>query len=243
MIGSIRLIGHPRLRGAAIRSRAVSTRQSGRSSSKWLALWISLPIVAALCVCGGIATALNKPDKPGKTNQPQALAAQASPTTTPSPSTVEPSPSNGTAAYLAALRAVGPDLIRGNEAHAIDAGRGLCDDIRGGLPQAQQAKRAATRYSGGGVTVTTQQGAQIVAAAVQHLCPDLTAAAAPPAPPPVTTKGTTKPPTKKPTTAPASVYYRNCDEVKAAGKAPLHRGDPGYRSGLDRDGDGIACEK
>ncbi|ALS21468.1 MULTISPECIES: thermonuclease family protein [Paenibacillus] len=38
------------------------------------------------------------------------------------------------------------------------------------------------------------------------------------------------------------VYYGKCAEVQAAGKAPLHRGDPGYRSGLDRDGDGIACE-
>ncbi|WP_288008037.1 thermonuclease family protein [Kyrpidia sp.] len=40
----------------------------------------------------------------------------------------------------------------------------------------------------------------------------------------------------------ASVYYRNCAQVRAAGKAPLHRGDPGYRTQLDRDGDGIACE-
>lgn len=39
-----------------------------------------------------------------------------------------------------------------------------------------------------------------------------------------------------------SVYYKNCDAVRAAGAAPLHRGDPGYRSELDRDGDGIACE-
>jgi hypothetical protein len=30
--------------------------------------------------------------------------------------------------------------------------------------------------------------------------------------------------------------------VKAAGKAPLHLGDPGYRPNLDSDGDGIACE-
>jgi hypothetical protein len=30
--------------------------------------------------------------------------------------------------------------------------------------------------------------------------------------------------------------------VRAAGKAPLRRGDPGYRAGLDRDDDGIACE-
>jgi phosphatidylserine/phosphatidylglycerophosphate/cardiolipin synthase-like enzyme len=37
--------------------------------------------------------------------------------------------------------------------------------------------------------------------------------------------------------------YANCAAVKAAGKAPLHKGDPGYSSKLDRDGDGIACEK
>lgn len=43
--------------------------------------------------------------------------------------------------------------------------------------------------------------------------------------------------------APADVYYKNCDAVRAAGKAPLYRGQPGYDSHLDRDGDGIACEK
>ncbi|MDD1451209.1 excalibur calcium-binding domain-containing protein [Sphingomonas sp. H160509] len=26
------------------------------------------------------------------------------------------------------------------------------------------------------------------------------------------------------------------------GAAPLHRGQPGYRAGMDGDGDGIACE-
>jgi hypothetical protein len=36
--------------------------------------------------------------------------------------------------------------------------------------------------------------------------------------------------------------YKNCTEVKAAGKAPIRIGDPGYSSKLDRDGDGIACE-
>ena len=37
-------------------------------------------------------------------------------------------------------------------------------------------------------------------------------------------------------------YYPNCDAVRAAGAAPLHQGDPGYSSSLDRDGDGVACE-
>ncbi|MFF0478628.1 excalibur calcium-binding domain-containing protein [Streptomyces sp. NPDC004284] len=39
-----------------------------------------------------------------------------------------------------------------------------------------------------------------------------------------------------------SAYYKNCDAVRAAGKAPIYAGQPGYRSGLDRDGDGKACD-
>lgn len=39
----------------------------------------------------------------------------------------------------------------------------------------------------------------------------------------------------------ADVTYTSCEAVRAAGKAPLHRGDPGYSAKLDRDGDGIAC--
>src|SRR5207302_1787123 len=31
--------------------------------------------------------------------------------------------------------------------------------------------------------------------------------------------------------------------ANAAGAAPLLRGEPGYRAGLDRDGDGVACER
>lgn len=37
--------------------------------------------------------------------------------------------------------------------------------------------------------------------------------------------------------------YHNCDEVKAAGKAPLYSNQPGYRSSLDPDHDGIACDR
>jgi hypothetical protein len=38
------------------------------------------------------------------------------------------------------------------------------------------------------------------------------------------------------------VSYANCAAVRAAGAAPIHRGEPGYSRKLDRDGDGIACE-
>lgn len=61
-------------------------------------------------------------------------------------------------------------------------------------------------------------------------------------PPPTTAKAATAPaPTSPPATT--GVYYSNCSEARAAGAAPIKQGEPGYRSGLDRDGDGIACDK
>ncbi|TXI48237.1 MAG: excalibur calcium-binding domain-containing protein [Lysobacter sp.] len=36
--------------------------------------------------------------------------------------------------------------------------------------------------------------------------------------------------------------FANCAEARAAGAAPLRRGDPGYGPHLDRDGDGVGCE-
>lgn len=40
----------------------------------------------------------------------------------------------------------------------------------------------------------------------------------------------------------SGVYFRNCNEARAAGAAPFYRGQPGYRVEMDGDGDGIACE-
>lgn len=80
-----------------------------------------------------------------------------------------------------------------------------------------------------------------------------------PKPEPTTQRPKPKPtqvpvPTQEPTPEPtedagddassggASVYYRNCTAVRAAGAAPIHAGEPGYGRHLDRDGDGVACE-
>jgi hypothetical protein len=57
------------------------------------------------------------------------------------------------------------------------------------------------------------------------------------APPPVIT--TTPSPA---TSSPGGVYYANCAEARAAGAAPILRGEPGYRPALDGDSDGVACE-
>ncbi len=36
--------------------------------------------------------------------------------------------------------------------------------------------------------------------------------------------------------------WGGCNEARAAGTAPIYRGEPGYREDMDGDGDGIACE-
>jgi hypothetical protein len=59
-----------------------------------------------------------------------------------------------------------------------------------------------------------------------------------PTPPPSPSQEPSAP--AQPTATPA-VYYKNCGAVRAAGKSPLLRGQPGYSLLLDRDGDGIAC--
>lgn len=35
---------------------------------------------------------------------------------------------------------------------------------------------------------------------------------------------------------------KNCAAARVASATPLHRGEPGYRSALDRDGNGNACK-
>lgn len=69
-------------------------------------------------------------------------------------------------------------------------------------------------------------------------------------PPPVTTTVTAAPAAEKPLGLVAQptqasqeeAYYKNCDAARAAGAAPIREGEPGYRSALDRDGDGVACD-
>jgi hypothetical protein len=52
---------------------------------------------------------------------------------------------------------------------------------------------------------------------------------------PAQTCGSASPP-------PPGTYYANCAAVRAAGAAPLYSWQPGYRSALDGDSDGVACE-
>jgi Protein of unknown function (DUF1524)/Excalibur calcium-binding domain len=78
-----------------------------------------------------------------------------------------------------------------------------------------------------------------------------TTAATPTPAPPAPTPVVVPPPAPEPAppapapeapAPPADVYYANCDAVRAAGAAPIHVGEPGYSTKLDRDGDGVGCE-
>lgn len=42
--------------------------------------------------------------------------------------------------------------------------------------------------------------------------------------------------------SPDAGAFQNCTAARAAGAAPIRRGDPGYGPHLDRDNDGIGCE-
>lgn len=42
-------------------------------------------------------------------------------------------------------------------------------------------------------------------------------------------------------TGSAGGAFANCDDARAAGRAPIFRGEPGYGPHLDPDGDGFAC--
>lgn len=93
------------------------------------------------------------------------------------------------------------------------------------------------------VTVTAQAAAEPpIDTPVQAPPPAVWGEQASEAPPPAAAP----PPTESYPLAPqqpaASSYYSNCSEARAAGATPLYAGEPGYRSGLDRDGDGVACE-
>jgi hypothetical protein len=72
-------------------------------------------------------------------------------------------------------------------------------------------------------------------------CPGLTIAPWTDVPGIVTTPSLVAPSTTV-APSPSEPYYTSCSAARAAGVAPLHRGEPGYRAGLDRDDDGVACE-
>jgi len=90
-------------------------------------------------------------------------------------------------------------------------------------------------------TVTKTVTAPAQATTVTVSAPPTTATVTQAAPPPRLVE-TAAPPAPMPLPQSSGVYYENCDAARSDGAAPIMIGEPGYRSGLDRDSDGIACE-
>lgn len=44
-------------------------------------------------------------------------------------------------------------------------------------------------------------------------------------------------------TGPGNVYYASCAALRAAGSMPIRVGKPGYRTGLDSNRNGVACDR
>jgi hypothetical protein len=70
-----------------------------------------------------------------------------------------------------------------------------------------------------------------------------TSMASPQGPPPSgSASGAVPTPAPAPPAPGGDVYYANCTAARAAGAAPIYSGQPGYRTALDGDKDGVACE-
>jgi competence protein ComEC len=127
------------------------------------------------------------------------------------------------AAWLAAVQpknvvvSVGPN----NYGHPTETALNLYRSVRATTYRTDQSGTVTvTVQPGGAFAITTEKGSSV-------------------RPPPLPTTPQPRPVTPVPM---PEVFYPNCAAARAAGVTPLLRGQPGYRSGLDGDGDGRVCE-
>ncbi|GAA3083546.1 hypothetical protein JOF29_004463 [Kribbella aluminosa] len=137
----------------------------------------------------------------------------------------------GAAAFIVVLVAIGGN----NTPAAVSSAPGTTVTAPG--PTSTVTVKGPVQTVQGPTATVTQ--APLPARTVTVPAPRTTTRTTAPVPPARSTQ-TTAP---KTTSAPVeTTYYANCAAVRAAGKAPLYRGQPGYAAHLDRDGDGVACE-
>ncbi len=167
--------------------------------------------------------------------------ATAPPTQGPSPTAVVPQP------LSTARKAAAPAVVAGGVGIAL-----LLAQIDGPMSDPAPAPTRSTP-----TRTTAPAPARTVLPTYESPTPTTTAPPVPTYTPPPTSflpppTTYTPPPTyEPPPTTPAapvhqappqSAYYRNCKQAHADGRYNIPVGDPAYRPGLDRDGDGFACE-
>jgi hypothetical protein len=121
------------------------------------------------------------------------------------------------------------------EAEKAAAEKAAADKAAAELAAAQQAAAEKAAADAAAAAQAAAEQAARDAAARQAVPVPAPAAPAAPAPAPA--------PAAPVAPAPAAVYYANCTAARAAGAAPVYAGTPGYGKHLDRDGDGIGCDK
>lgn len=129
------------------------------------------------------------------------------------------------AAALAGAVAVGSSASAASRSPESEAARGLPRVTS--VPSETTAKASAP--------ATTAPATTVTATVVTTVVTTVTVTAAP-----VPLAGGGGSP--QDSTPESATYYPNCAAARAAGAAPMHRGEPGYRPGLDGDHDGVACE-
>ncbi|MCQ6269084.1 excalibur calcium-binding domain-containing protein [Pseudarthrobacter sp. R1] len=99
---------------------------------------------------------------------------------------------------------------------------------------AAAAKAAAEKAAAEQAAAAQAAAEQAAREAAARPAPQVPAAPAPVVPAPVV---------PAPAPAPAAAPFANCAAARAAGAAPVYAGTPGYGTHLDRDRDGIGCDK
>lgn len=138
-------------------------------------------------------------------------------------------PSNGTQVAKGSTVHLGVKSLEKIAAEKAAAEKAAAD--KAAADAAAAAKAAADKAAAD--KAAADQAAAAKAAADQAAAAAAQKAAQAPAPAPAAVPAAPAP----------AAYYANCSAAKAAGAAPLYRGQPGYSSALDRDGDGVACER
>ncbi|MFC9906864.1 excalibur calcium-binding domain-containing protein [Rhodococcus sp. NPDC127593] len=103
--------------------------------------------------------------------------------------------------------------------------------------------RPTTTSSAAPATTTAALPVTTTSAIVPPVAPVAPTTTVAVAPPPAPAAIPANPPAPTHTAPQSSVSYASCADAKAAGAAPIYQGEPGYSTKLDRDKDGIACDK
>jgi hypothetical protein len=194
--------------------------------------------VVAFIVGGGVAGATAKPD-----SVPEKSAAVASPTPSASATLTATSPANSPCTTSGESRKYNDQLfictmgsserlvwMNETESKKVVAQKAAADKAAADKVAADKlaADKAAADKVAADKLAAEQAAAAVKAAPAPFVAP------APAAPAPYVAPAPA---------APAAVYYKNCTAARAAGAAPIYQGSPGYGTHLDRDGDGIGCDK